>query len=90
MRQWTQILGAISASLGLLLMGNCIGFMTIALPQLQSENDPEIKFSENLGSWLASVVWICGLCITPFGGLLSGKLGRRSVIIYFTPFVLIG
>ena len=90
MRRWSQILGAISASLGLLLTGNCIGFITIALPQLQNETDKEVKFCENLGSWFASVFWITGLFISPFGGILSGKFGRRKVMLCFVPFVLIG
>lgn len=90
MRYWTQILGAIASSIGLLTIGNVIGFATIALPQLQKEPDPNIHMDENLGSWFASVLWICGLFISPFGGILSGKLGQRNVCLYSTPFVLLG
>ena len=90
MRYWTQILGAIAASIGFLAIGNAIGFATIALPQLAKEPDPNLQMDENLGSWFASVIWICGLFISPFGGILSGKLGRRNVCLYFTPFVLLG
>ena len=90
MRYWTQILGAIAASIGLLIIGNAVGFATIALPQLLEEPDPNLQMDENIGSWFASVLWICGLFISPFGGILSGKLGRRNVSLYFSPFVLLG
>ena len=90
MRYWTQFLGAFAASLGLLIIGTALGFVTIALPQLQKETDLNVQLDENMGSWFASALWICGLFSSPFGGILSGKLGRRSIILYCTPFVLLG
>ena len=90
MRFWTQILGAVAASIGLLIIGNALGFATIAVPQLLEESDPNIQMDADLGSWFASIMWFCGLFISPFGGILSGKLGRRNVCLYFSPFYLLG
>ena len=90
MRYWTQFLGAIAASIGLLIIGTALGFATIALPQLLEETNLNVQMDENMGSWFASVLWICGLFSSPSGGILSGKLGRRSIILYCTPFVLLG
>ena len=90
MRYSTQILGAIASSTGMLIFGNSVGFATIALPQLLNESDPNVQMDQNLGSWFASILWICGLFLAPLGGILSGKLGRRTVILYFSPLVLLG
>ena len=90
MRYSTQFLGAIASSTGMLIFGNSVGFATIALPQLLNESDPNVQMDQNLGSWFASILWICGLFLAPLGGILSGKLGRRTVILYFSPLVLLG
>ena len=90
MKYSTQILGAVASSIGMLIFGNSVGFSTIALPQLKKEPDPNIQMDENLGSWFASLLWISGLFLSPLGGFLAGKLGRRTVVIYFTPLVLLG
>ena len=90
MRYSTQILGAIASSSGMLIFGNSVGFATIALPQLLNEVDPNVQMDQHLGSWFASILWICGLFLAPLGGILSGKLGRRAVILYFSPLVLLG
>ena len=85
-----QISGAVASSLGMLIFGNSVGFATIALPQLQAESDSNIQMDETLVSWFASTFWISGLFLAPLGGILAGKLGRRTVVIYFTPLVLLG
>ena len=90
MRYWTQILAAIGAGLGFLALGNAVGYATIALPQLSKEQNSSLQFSEDSGSWFASIQWICGFLFAPFGGALSGKLGRRKMILIFLPLVLIG
>ena len=90
MRYYTQILGAIGAGLGFLALGNAVGYVTIALPQLSEESNPSLRLSEDSGSWFAAILWICGFLFAPFGGALSGKLGRRKMVLIFLPLVLTG
>ena len=90
MRYWTQIYGALGASLAFLALGNAVGYATIALPQLSEEPNSKVRLSENAGSWFAAILWTCGCIFAPFGGALSGKLGRRRMVQIFLPFVLVG
>ena len=89
MRYWSQIYGALGASLGFLALGNAVGYATIALPQLSEESDTNLRITENEGSWFATILWISGFIFAPFGGALSGKLGRRKMVLIFLPLVLI-
>ena len=90
MRYLTQLLGSIGAGLGFLALGNAVGYATIALPKLTKEPNLSIRLNEDSGSWFAVVLWICGFLFAPFGGALSGKLGRRKMVLIFLPFVLAG
>ena len=90
MRYWTQLFGAIGAGLGFLALGNAVGYATIALPKLTKEPNSSIRLNEDSGSWFAVILWICGFLFAPFGGALSGKLGRRKMVLIFLPFVLAG
>ena len=90
MRHWTQIYGALGASLAFLALGNAVGYATIALPQLSKEADSNVRLTENAGSWFAAILWTCGFLFAPVGGALSGKLGRRRMVQMFLPLVLIG
>ena len=90
MRYLTQLLGSIGAGLGFLALGNAVGYATIALPKLTKEPNLSIRLNEDSGSWFAVVLWICGFLFAPFGGALSGKVGRRKMVLIFLPFVLAG
>ena len=80
-------------------MGGLIGFTTVALPQLQKNDsilDPnntknmDIYLNDEQASWVAAIPLITGIPITPFGGLLGGLVGRRNIMLYTHPFVIIG
>merc|ERR1711962_1345989 len=44
---------------------------------------------EYMGSWFATIFWICGI-FAPTGGSLSSWLGRRKLILFSSPLVAIG
>ena len=71
----------------------------MALPQLQKNDsilDPnntknmDIYLNDEQASWVAAIPLITGIPITPFGGLLGGLVGRRNIMLYTHPFVIIG
>ena len=77
-----KILGALTVSLVAVLDGLLWGFPTIALAN--------IKLTEYQGSWLAAIGFACGIIVTPFGGAISGWLGRKKTLMIFSPIVSLG
>ena len=77
-----KILGALTVSLVAVLDGLLWGFPTIALAN--------IKLTEYQGSWLAAIGFACGIIVTPFGGAISGWLGRKKTLLIFSPIVSLG
>ena len=67
----------VTASLGILL-----GFATVALPQL--------KLNEDESSWFASIDLFCLMVFAPLGGALSGWLGRKKILMIFSPVAALG
>ena len=67
-----------------------IGYPTKALPQLQSESNDEVKLTENEGSGFAAILTLSGVICSPLGGILSGKLGRKKIILFVAPIVASG
>ena len=63
--------------LGSLGYGATLGYPTRALPQLESEDD--LHMDEYMGSWFATIFWICGI-FAPTGGSLS----RFRTFAYFS------
>ena len=71
-------------------MGALLGYSTIALPQWKNETNIELRLDENESSTYASLFWMIGIFCSPIGGILSGWLGRRKVVIIASPFVICG
>ena len=67
-----------------------IGYPTKALPQLQSEPNNAVNLTENEGSGFAAILTLSGVIFSPLGGILSGKLGRKKIIIFVAPIVASG
>ena len=78
----TEIIGALTVSMVTILDGILRGFATIALPNLE--------LNDNEGSWFAALAFTCGIIFTPFGGLIAGTLGRKKTLMMFSPMVSIG
>ena len=73
-----------------IVLGTNIGYPTKALPQLQSESNNAVKLTENEGSGFASILTLSGVFFSPLGGILSGKLGRKNIILFVAPIVASG
>ena len=71
-------------------LGTMVGYPTKALPQLQSEPNDAVKLTENEGSGFAAILTLSGVIFSPLGGILSGKLGRKKIILFVAPIVASG
>ena len=66
------------------------GYTTIALPQWKNETNVELRFDDNESSLFASSIYMIAIICSPIGGILSGWLGRRKLILVATPLVICG
>ena len=66
------------------------GYTTIALPQWKNETNIELRFDDNESSLFASSIYMVAIICEPIGGILSGWLGRRKLILFATPLVICG
>ena len=80
-----QVCGALVICLGNLNMGAMFGFTTTALPKWKNETDIEVNLDDNEGSLFASLFWMLGVICAPIGGISSGWLGRRKMVIIAAP-----
>ena len=71
-------------------MGALLGYTTIALPQWKNETNIDLRLDENESSLYASLFWMIGIICSPIGGILSGRLGRRKVVMIASPLVICG
>ena len=71
-------------------MGALLGYTTIALPQWKNETSIDLRLDENESSLYASLFWIIGIICSPIGGILSGWLGRRKIVMIASPLVICG
>ena len=66
------------------------GYTTTALPQWKNETDIELRFDDNESSLFASSIFMIGIFCSPIGGILSGWLGRRKIVLLGTPLMICG
>ena len=76
--------------LGYVSLGACLGYPTIALPQLKNETNTAVNLDDYEGSMFASGFWFSGIICSPLGGVLSGWLGRRKILVCASPFMTLG
>ena len=77
-----QVVGALTASLVNASVGVLVGYAAIALP--------ELKLDKIQASWFASLDLFSCMIFAPVGGLLSGWLGRKKIMMAFSPLAVIG
>ena len=75
-------MAAISVSLVNASYGALVGFATISLTHLNLDKNEE--------SWFASLDFFCAIIFTPLGGLISGWIGRKNIILTVSPFAAFG
>ena len=92
-----QIIGALAISLATMNLGTVSAYVTETLPQLQCKNVSSDVFDncipyldDESGSWFASTEYITGMFLCPIGGILSGKIGRKSTLLVTTPLIIVG
>lgn len=85
-----QVCGVFIICLGNLNRGALLGYSTTALPQWKSEKNIALNLDDNECSFFASLFWIVGIICSPIGGILSGWLGRRKIVILSAPVVASG
>ena len=83
-------MGATVICLSTFNLGAIIAYTTIALPQWKNETNVELRFDDNESSLFASSFWMIGIICSPIGGMLSGWLGRRKVVLLGSPLVICG
>jgi MFS family permease len=71
-------------------LGALLGYTTIALPQWKNEANIDLRLDENESSLYASLFWMIGIICSPIGGILSGWLGRRKIVMIASPLVICG
>ena len=92
-KYFTQIFGALAISLVSISDGCVHGYATIALPQLlknDTNSTNSILLTENEASWFAATAAGSGIIFAPLGGALSSKIGRKKLMLGFSPLVVIG
>ena len=77
-----QVVGALAASLVNASVGVLVGYAAIALP--------ELKLDKTQASWFASLDLFSCMIFAPVGGLLSGWLGRKKIMMGFSPLAVVG
>lgn len=83
-----QIIVTLLVSLGEFLIGMVVGYPTKAVPQLLQ--DSTINFEKHHETWFASMFHIMGVILITPGGMLSGRFGRRKIILFSLPCLMIG
>ena len=69
-----------AVSLAFVSHGILIGYSSIALPDL--------KLNEDQASWFVSIDHFVSALCCPLGGLISGWIGRKKILMCFTPFAI--
>ena len=87
---FSKVLSSIGVCFANLMFGTAIGYPTAALPQLEVEEDPQLVLDEQTRSWFAPTFNICLVIFMIPGGILCNKIGRRGIMLFAIPFIIVG
>ena len=59
-----------------------MGYAAVALP--------ELDLNKNQGSWFASIDFFASMIFAPLGGLMSGWVGRKKIMLLGSPTAALG
>lgn len=79
MRIWTQVLGALAASLTAAATGSAVSFSAILIHQLKDDEDIPLDINE--ASWIPTIFMLNSMISCCLGGWFSNIYGRRICII---------
>ncbi|KMY93023.1 facilitated trehalose transporter Tret1-1 isoform X1 [Drosophila simulans] len=78
---WTQVLAALSVSLGSLVVGFVSAYTSPALVSMTDRNITSFEVTQDAGSWVGGIMPLAGLAGGIAGGPLIEYLGRRNTIL---------
>lgn len=79
MKVWTQVFGAVAASLNAASGGAAICFSAVLIHQLREDEDLKMDLHE--ASWIPTILMISSMMASFMGGWFSDRFGRRACII---------
>ncbi|XP_037951628.1 facilitated trehalose transporter Tret1 isoform X1 [Teleopsis dalmanni] len=86
---WTQVLAALSVSLGSLVVGFSSAYTSPALVSMTNRNITSFEVTPEAGSWVGGLMPLAGLTGGIAGGPLIEYLGRRNTILATAvPFII--
>ena len=94
-----KILGTLTICISTISRGGLFAYPTKTLPQVQNTNlnhtttnnsEMEVVLNSFEGSLFAASIQLTGIFFAPFGGIISGWIGRRKTILLMSPFVSLG
>ena len=89
-------MGTLTICISTISRGGLFAYPTKTLPQVQNINHTITNSSEMVflnsfeGSLFAASIQLTGIFFAPFGGIISGWIGRRKTILLMSPFVSLG
>ncbi|XP_053689254.1 facilitated trehalose transporter Tret1 [Sabethes cyaneus] len=86
---WTQVLAALSVSLGSMVVGFSSAYTSPALVSMKDRNITSFEVTDQSGSWVGGIMPLAGLVGGILGGPLIEYLGRKNTILATaTPFII--
>ncbi|XP_065087392.1 facilitated trehalose transporter Tret1 isoform X2 [Ochlerotatus camptorhynchus] len=86
---WTQVLAALSVSLGSMVVGFSSAYTSPALVSMKNRNITSFEVTDQSGSWVGGIMPLAGLVGGILGGPLIEYLGRKNTILATaTPFII--
>ncbi|XP_029722410.1 facilitated trehalose transporter Tret1 isoform X1 [Aedes albopictus] len=86
---WTQVLAALSVSLGSMVVGFSSAYTSPALVSMKDRNITSFEVTDQSGSWVGGIMPLAGLAGGILGGPLIEYLGRKNTILATaTPFII--
>ncbi|XP_049542411.1 facilitated trehalose transporter Tret1 isoform X1 [Anopheles darlingi] len=86
---WTQVLAALSVSLGSMVVGFSSAYTSPALVSMQNRNITSFEVTDQSGSWVGGIMPLAGLAGGILGGPMIEYLGRKNTILATaTPFII--
>ncbi|EAA44045.3 AGAP005563-PA [Anopheles gambiae str. PEST] len=86
---WTQVLAALSVSLGSMVVGFSSAYTSPALVSMKDRNITSFEVTDQSGSWVGGIMPLAGLAGGILGGPMIEYLGRKNTILATaTPFII--
>uniref|UniRef100_A0A182Q863 Facilitated trehalose transporter Tret1 n=1 Tax=Anopheles farauti TaxID=69004 RepID=A0A182Q863_9DIPT len=86
---WTQVLAALTVSLGSMVVGFSSAYTSPALVSMKDRNITSFEVTDQASSWVGGIMPLAGLAGGILGGPMIEYLGRKNTILATaTPFII--